>query len=114
MRKRGLAHAGNILDEQMAARQQAGEAQPDLRILAQNHPVQLGQHRFDLRMQRVHWVLSLVTRAVWADSWPISVRNSSSRCWSFATISGGAFFANWLLLSLASNLLFSTSAFCSL
>src|SRR5580704_219038 len=95
----------------MAARQKTSHAQPDLGIFAQDHPVQLGEHRFDLRMHRVHWSLSFLTRAVWADNWPISVRNSSSRCWSLATISAGAFLANWLLLSLASNLLNSSSAF---
>src|ERR1700722_769100 len=114
MRESGLAHPGNVLDQQMTARQQAGDAQPDLRILAQDDAVQLRKHRFDLRLQRVHWFLSFVTRAVWADNWPISVRNSSSRCWSLATISGGAFLANWLLPSLASNLLMSISAFRSL
>src|ERR1700722_7849550 len=98
----------------MAARQQACNAQPDLRILAQDHPVQLGEHRFDLRMQRVHGFFGFFPRAVWAESWRISVRNSSSRCWSLATISGGAFLANWLLESLASNLLMSISAFRSL
>ena len=47
----------------MAARQQASDAEADLRILAEDHPVQLGEHCFDLRMQRVHWFLSVVTRA---------------------------------------------------
>ena len=31
MRQRGLADAGHVLDQQVAARQQAGERQPDLR-----------------------------------------------------------------------------------
>ena len=36
VRQRGLAHAGNVLDQQVAARQNAGERHADLRFLAED------------------------------------------------------------------------------
>ncbi len=41
MRQRGLADAGDVLDQQMAARQQARDAQSHLMLLAQDHPIEL-------------------------------------------------------------------------
>ena len=49
VRERGLAHARDVLDQQMAARQQAGDAQPNLRVLAEDDAVDLGEHRGDAR-----------------------------------------------------------------
>ncbi len=45
MGKSGFAHSGNVFDQQVAARQKAGQAQANLHILAQNHPVDLGGER---------------------------------------------------------------------
>ena len=36
MRQRRLADAGQVFDQQVAARQQAGQRQADLRVLAEN------------------------------------------------------------------------------
>ena len=43
VRQRGLADAGHVLDEQVAARQQAGECQAHGLGLAEDHAVQGGQ-----------------------------------------------------------------------
>ena len=43
MRQRGLADTRHILDQQMAARQQAGQAQTDLPVLAEDNVVDLGK-----------------------------------------------------------------------
>jgi hypothetical protein len=48
MRQRGLADAGHVLDQQMAAGEQAGEGQVDLRALAEHDLI----HLFDGRAQR--------------------------------------------------------------
>ncbi|MNV91196.1 hypothetical protein D3C71_1856640 [compost metagenome] len=48
MRQRGLAHARNVLDQQVAAGQQAGHAVLHLGIFAHDHRVKLVQKRFDL------------------------------------------------------------------
>ena len=64
MRQGGLADAGNVLDQQVSFRQEAGQAQPDLRILAQDYLIDLCKNRFDLRVRHIHWSFSLVTRAV--------------------------------------------------
>ncbi len=48
MRERGFAHAGNIFDQQMAARQEAGQAEADLIVLAQDHSVELGEDGIDI------------------------------------------------------------------
>ena len=45
MRQRGLADTGRILDQQMAAGQQAGEALPDLQGLADDDAADLGGGR---------------------------------------------------------------------
>ena len=41
MRERRLADPGQILDQQVAAREQAGERQADLALLAEDHPAGL-------------------------------------------------------------------------
>src|SRR5665213_3298180 len=94
----------------MSARQQAGKTQADLSVLAEYHPIDLGKNGLDLGLHRVHWSLSAVTLAIWADNCPISARNSASRCWSLATTSGGAFRENSRLLNLPSIFFKSTSA----
>ena len=43
MREGGFADPGNVLDQQVAARQQAGQAQANLRILAENDVIELGE-----------------------------------------------------------------------
>ncbi len=66
----GLADAGNILDQQVPARQQAGEAQANLRIFPQDHPIELREHCADLGSgagaRRAHRLRSALTRAVCA------------------------------------------------
>ena len=47
MRQRGLADAGNVLDQQVAARQQAGDAQPHLVLLAQDDAIELRRRGAD-------------------------------------------------------------------
>ena len=42
MRQRGLAHAGQVFDQQMPARQQASERQPDLARFAEDDLFGLG------------------------------------------------------------------------
>ena len=48
--QRGLAHPGQILDQQVAAGQQARQGDPDLRFLAD-------QHRADRRDDRIQFCL---------------------------------------------------------
>ncbi|MOA06410.1 hypothetical protein D3C78_1260420 [compost metagenome] len=48
MRQRGLAHAGDVLDQQVTAGQQAGHAVLDLGGFAHNHRVKLIQKRLDV------------------------------------------------------------------
>jgi hypothetical protein len=63
--ERRLADARNVLDQQMAARQQAGETEADLRILAEDDPVELGKHRLDDRGGLIHRARSsALTRAI--------------------------------------------------
>ena len=45
----GLAHAGQVLDQQVTTRQQAGQRQAHLRLLAQQHLVDLVQYRIQFR-----------------------------------------------------------------
>ena len=80
MREGGLAHPRNVFDQQMPARQQAGQTQADLQILAQDHAIDLRQDGVDLGLRGVHWSLSAVTLAICAANWRISVRSSASRC----------------------------------
>ncbi len=47
MRQRRLAHAGNVLDQQMPARQQAAERHAHGLVLAQKDRVEPGQHIID-------------------------------------------------------------------
>ena len=47
MREHGLADAGNILDQQMPAREQAGDAEPDLPFLAEDDAPDLADDVFD-------------------------------------------------------------------
>ena len=42
VRQRGLADAGQILDQQVAACQQAGQRQANLNVLAENHVIGRG------------------------------------------------------------------------
>ena len=44
VRERGLADAGNVLDQQVAAREQAGERHADLPFLAENDAADLVDH----------------------------------------------------------------------
>ena len=53
MRQRGLAHAGHVFQQQMAAGDQAGEGQLDLARLAQQHLVDLGQGGVQSLLQRL-------------------------------------------------------------
>src|SRR6185503_15584964 len=47
MRERGLAHAGDVLYQQVSAGQQAGERQTELAVLAEDDPVEIGKRRLD-------------------------------------------------------------------
>ncbi len=44
----GLAHAGDVFDEQMAAGQQASEAESDLWVLAEHHTIRLREGLLEL------------------------------------------------------------------
>src|SRR5277367_519096 len=66
--ERGLADPRNVFDQQVHARQQAGQAQTDLHFLAQYGAVDLSENGIDLGLRGVHWSLSAVTRAIWAAS----------------------------------------------
>ena len=66
VRQGGLAHPRNVLDQQMSARQQAGQTQANLRILAEDHSIDLGENRLDLGLCCFHWPLRAVTLAIWA------------------------------------------------
>ena len=46
MRKRRLAHAGHVLDQQVAARKDACHRLPDLPLLAEDHLAGERDHRF--------------------------------------------------------------------
>ncbi|MNN97168.1 hypothetical protein D3C81_2162790 [compost metagenome] len=48
MGQRGLAHTGNVFDQQVAAGQQAGHAVLDLGGFTRNHRVKLIQKRLDV------------------------------------------------------------------
>src|SRR6202022_2230852 len=112
VRESGFAHSRNVFDQEVPARQQARETEPNLRVLAQDHPIDLGKNRIDLGLRRVHWPLSAVTLAIWVANCPISVRSSASLCRSLATTSAGAFLANSALLNLLSIFFRSMSALC--
>ncbi len=43
-----LPTPGNVFDQQMAARQEAGEAETELTVLAQDDPVELGEDGVDI------------------------------------------------------------------
>ena len=99
--ERGLADARDVLDQQVAARQQAGEAQPDLRVLAEDDAVELGEDR--ARSRRLVALMavaarsacSAATRASCATSWSISRAQLGERAArSLATTSAGALRAN--------------------
>ena len=49
MAEGGLAHAGQVLDQQMPPGQQAGHGQPHLRFLAQHHLIDCRQATFQFR-----------------------------------------------------------------
>src|SRR5471032_2143032 len=95
MREHGLADARDVLDQQVTPCQQAREAQAQLLPLAEYDPVQLREHRADLRLGFAHAGSSARTRAACAASWPVSRRSSARRCVSLATTSGGALAANF-------------------
>src|SRR6185437_6757919 len=91
-----LADTGNVLDQQVPACQQTGQADPDLLWLAENHRLQ----RIDGRLQPlrarlrcgccVHGWSNPRRRSSWAPR-PVIVRSSSaSRSRSLATTSAGA------------------------
>ena len=115
--ERGLADARDVLDQQVPARQQAGEAQADLLLLAENDAVDLREDCVDVsgalrrcRARRRFMRRAIAfTRAICAASWPISARSSARRARSLATTSAGAFLAKSPLASLAWS--FSKSAF---
>ena len=48
--QRGLADAGDVLDEQVPTGKQAGKCHADLRFFAQNHPADLANDSFKLRL----------------------------------------------------------------
>ena len=48
--ERGLADAGHVFDQQVAARQQAGEREPDLALLAEDDGADLAQNAIELRV----------------------------------------------------------------
>src|ERR1019366_3657847 len=113
MGQRGFAHPRNVLDQQMAARQQAGQAQPYLTVLSQNHLVDLRKNGSDLALRCVHGsaaVCSAVTRAICAVNCLSSMRSSDSRMRSFSTTSAGALRAKSALSSLPVSLPRSVSA----
>ena len=66
MRQSRLADAGDILDQQMSARQQAGQCQADLPLLAENDGAGLADEIVDDRLVidgggghgSGHWVIS--------------------------------------------------------
>ncbi len=64
VREGGLADPGNVLDQQMPARQQACQAQADLRVLAEDDAVDLRENGADLGLCCVHWPLSAFTLAI--------------------------------------------------
>ncbi len=66
VRERGFTDSRNIFDQEVSARQQTCEAQANLRVLAQDHSIDLGENGVDLGLCRVHWPLSAVTLAIWA------------------------------------------------
>ena len=63
MRESGLADARNVLDQQVAARQQTGEAQPNLRVLAEDDAVDLSEHRAQAARD---WPLAACRPASWS------------------------------------------------
>jgi hypothetical protein len=48
----GLAHAGQVFDQQVAAREQAREGEPDLRLLAEDDAARRLDHALDRPAQR--------------------------------------------------------------
>jgi hypothetical protein len=47
VRERGLAHARNVFDQQVAAGEQAGERKAQMPVLAEDDPVQIAERRLD-------------------------------------------------------------------
>jgi hypothetical protein len=47
VRQHGFAYAGNVFDQQVSARQKAGDRQPDLAFLAEDDAADLGDDVFD-------------------------------------------------------------------
>ena len=96
VRERRLADARDVLDQQVPARQQAGEGEAHFAVLAEQDLVQARERReqlaarpesFDMRL-RVH--RSEATRSCCSASCASSRLNSSSRSRSCATTSAGA------------------------
>ena len=128
MRERGLAHAGNVFDQQVAAREQTGEREPHGLRLAEDDAVEGGQgacergiggsghgatiYRARLRpMTRLQFPPSLRTRASCAARLAFCASSSATRARSAATTSGGALRTKFSLPSLALSLAMSDSFF---
>src|SRR5690606_240232 len=62
--ERGLAHAGQVFDQQMPTRQQAGQRQPHLWLLAEHDLVDAGQTGLELRTHETPLPQS-VRRSYW-------------------------------------------------
>ena len=78
LRERGFAHAGDVFDQQVAARQQGNQGQLDHIFLAENGaPNRALQLRDDLRGGRRHW---LKTRTL-----PVT-----NRCWDARAVGANA------------------------
>src|SRR6185312_7937584 len=91
MRERRLADARNVLDEEVTAREQAREAQPDLIRLAENHLLESLQGGLERLRAGGHESPSILrTRASCSFNRAIARSNSTVRSRSCATTAGGA------------------------
>src|SRR5262249_12140804 len=110
VRERRLADTRNVLDEEVPAREQAGEAQPDLIRLAENHLLECLQSRLECVGAGGHESPSILrTRASCSFSKAMLRSNSTVRSRSCATTAGGAFRTKFSLPSLTAVLRKSSS-----
>jgi len=78
VRKSGLADAGHVLDEEVAAREKTGETQAHLSALAEDHGLERGNCALQCRSVRLGHALCRARTRVSCASSPLAVRSSSA------------------------------------